>query len=83
MWWILKLAITIIFLVILIRIVSPMGFFQRVLSRNAGFNDKLTVIVIFGLFSVFCTYMGTELPSGAIINVRIWRRCLPGWLADR
>jgi sigma-B regulation protein RsbU (phosphoserine phosphatase) len=78
MWWILKLAITIIFLVILIRIVSPRGFFQRVLSRNAGFNDKLTVIVIFGLFSVFCTYMGTELPSGAIINVRDMAPMLAG-----
>ncbi|HAS27846.1 MAG TPA: hypothetical protein DCR59_01390 [Dehalococcoidia bacterium] len=78
MWWILKLVITIICLVLLIRIVSARGFFQRVLSRKAGFNDKLTVIVIFGLFSVFCTYMGTELPSGAIINVRDMAPMLAG-----
>lgn len=78
MWWILKLVITIICLVLLIRIVSARGFFQRVLSRKAGFNDKLTVIVIFGLFSVFCTYMGTELHSGAIINVRDMAPMLAG-----
>ena len=78
MLWILKPVITIICLIILVRIVSPRGFFQRILNRNAGFNDKLTVIVIFGLFSVFCTYMGTELPSGAIINVRDMAPMLAG-----
>ena len=78
MWWILKLVITIICLVILVRIVSPRDFFQRVLNRNAGLRDKLTFIVIFGLFSVFCTYMGTTLPSGAIINVRDMAPMLAG-----
>jgi sigma-B regulation protein RsbU (phosphoserine phosphatase) len=49
-----------------------------VLNRNASFRDKLTVIIIFGLFSVFCTYMGTTLPSGAIINVRDMAPVLAG-----
>ncbi|MDD4923788.1 MAG: LytS/YhcK type 5TM receptor domain-containing protein [Dehalococcoidales bacterium] len=78
MLWIFKLVITIICLVILVRIVSPRDFFHRVLNRNAGFPDKLTFIVIFGLFSVFCTYMGTTLPSGAIINVRDMAPMLAG-----
>jgi phosphoserine phosphatase RsbU/P len=78
MWWILKIIITIICLVILIRLVSPRAFFQRLLNRNASFRDKLTIIIIFGLFSVFCTYMGTALPSGAIINVRDMAPILAG-----
>jgi sigma-B regulation protein RsbU (phosphoserine phosphatase) len=78
MWWILKIIITIICLVILIRIISPRDFFQRVINRNASSLDKLAVIVIFGLFSVFCTYMGTALPSGAIINVRDMAPMLAG-----
>ena len=78
MWWILKIIITIVCLVILVRLVSPRDFFQRALTRNASFQDKLTVIIIFGLFSVFCTYMGTTLPSGAIINVRDMAPMLAG-----
>jgi sigma-B regulation protein RsbU (phosphoserine phosphatase) len=78
MWWILKIIITVVCLVILVRFVSPRDFFQRVLNRNASFRDKLTVIIIFGLFSVFCTYMGTTLPSGAIINVRDMAPVLAG-----
>jgi sigma-B regulation protein RsbU (phosphoserine phosphatase) len=78
MWWILKLVITVICLVILVRVISPRDFFQRVLNRSATLGDKLAVIVIFGLFSVFCTYMGTTLPSGAIINVRDMAPMLAG-----
>jgi sigma-B regulation protein RsbU (phosphoserine phosphatase) len=78
MWWILKLVITIVCLVILVRIVARRDFFQRVISCNAGLQDNLAVIIIFGLFSVFCTYMGTTLPSGAIINVRDMAPMLAG-----
>jgi sigma-B regulation protein RsbU (phosphoserine phosphatase) len=78
LWWIIKLVITVVALVVLVRIISPRDFFQRVLNRNAALSDKLAVIVIFGLFSVFCTYMGSVLPSGAIINVRDMAPMLAG-----
>ncbi len=77
-WWIIKPVATVVLLVITVWIVSPRDFFQRVLNRSSGLRDKLIFIFIFGLFSVFCTYMGIILPSGAIINVRDMAPMLAG-----
>ena len=70
MLWILKIAAVIICLVIFIKLISAREFFQCVINRDASCQDKLMVIILFGIFPVFFTYMGSELPTGAIVNVR-------------
>jgi sigma-B regulation protein RsbU (phosphoserine phosphatase) len=68
--WIFLLATTITFLSVFIQIVSERKPFQRMLNNKATWQDKIIIIALFGGFSIMGTYMGTELPSGAILNVR-------------
>jgi sigma-B regulation protein RsbU (phosphoserine phosphatase) len=40
------------------------------LNNKGTWIDRLIIIALFGVFSILGTYMGTELPSGAILNYR-------------
>jgi phosphoserine phosphatase RsbU/P len=68
--WIFLLTATLTFLHVFIDIVSNRKPFKLVLNNKGTWIDKLIVITLFGGFSILGTYMGTELPSGAILNYR-------------
>jgi phosphoserine phosphatase RsbU/P len=68
--WIFLLTATLTFLHVFIDIVSNRKPFKLVLNNKGTWIDKLIIIALFGGFSIMGTYMGTELPSGAILNFR-------------
>jgi len=45
-------------------------FFTQVLDRQFDVKNRLFLILVFGGFSIYGTYSGVELPSGAIANIR-------------
>lgn len=48
---------------------SRTGLYQRVFEKKLSFSDQLTLIVVFGLFSIFGTLAGEPF-KGVYINVR-------------
>jgi phosphoserine phosphatase RsbU/P len=51
-------------------LVSRTGFFSEILDRRFTFKNSLMAIICFGVLSIFGTYGGIALPSGAIANIR-------------
>src|SRR4030042_752566 len=51
-------------------LVTRSRFFTETLDGRFNFKNRLFLILVFGVFSIFGTYGGIELPSGAIANVR-------------
>lgn len=45
-------------------------FFTGILDRKYTFSSRLIIILLFGMLSIFGTYGGITLPSGAIANIR-------------
>jgi len=63
-------AETEIFIFVFMEIITKVKTFQRVIIKKDTWRDKLIFILIFGGFSIFGTYVGIQLPSGAISNIR-------------
>ncbi|MDD1657167.1 MAG: hypothetical protein LUQ41_01745 [Methanomicrobiales archaeon] len=63
-------AATEIFIFVFMEIVTKLENVQRVIFKKAQRNDYLIFILLFGLFSIFGTYVGTQERSGAITNIR-------------
>ena len=63
-------ATTEVFIYVFMEIVIRIKTVQRVIRQKATWYDIIFVILIFGGFSVFGTYTGIQLPSGAISSVR-------------
>jgi sigma-B regulation protein RsbU (phosphoserine phosphatase) len=51
-------------------IVTRAGFFTEVLDKKLSFRNQAILILLFGALSIFGTYGGLQLPSGAIANIR-------------
>jgi sigma-B regulation protein RsbU (phosphoserine phosphatase) len=68
--WLFLLTATLAFLHVFVDIISNRTPFKRVLNNRGTWPDKILLILLFGGFSILGTYMGTELPSGAILNYR-------------
>jgi sigma-B regulation protein RsbU (phosphoserine phosphatase) len=51
-------------------IVTRARFFTEVLDKKFNFKNRIILIVLFGALSIFGTYGGLTLPSGAIANIR-------------
>jgi len=45
-------------------------FFSEILDKKFTFKNQIILVLLFGALSVFGTYGGLKLPSGAIANVR-------------
>jgi sigma-B regulation protein RsbU (phosphoserine phosphatase) len=45
-------------------------FFTDVLDKKFNIKNQVVLIVLFGILSIFGTYGGLKLPSGAIANIR-------------
>lgn len=63
-------ASTEIFIFVFIEIVTKTDAIQRVIFKNAGTRDYIGFTLLFGLFSIFGTYIGTTGSYGAISNIR-------------
>ena len=63
-------ASTEIFIFVFMEIVVKVDTIQRVIFRKALQRDYLVFTLVFGLFSIFGTYIGTPDYTGAIVNIR-------------
>jgi len=74
-------AATEVFIYVFIEIVTKLDSVRRVIFKKAGRNDYIIFIVIFGLFSIFGTYLGIPERSGAITNIRDLAPMVAGFVA--
>jgi len=51
-------------------VVTRTGFFTEILDKKITFKNQAILILLFGALSIFGTYGGLKLPSGAIANIR-------------
>ena len=51
-------------------VVTRARFFTEVLDKQFTFRNQLILVALFGALSIFGTYGGIRLPSGAIANIR-------------
>lgn len=59
-----------IFIFVFMEIVVKIDTIQRVIFRRANRRDSIGFTLLFGLFSIFGTYIGTTDTAGAIVNIR-------------
>lgn len=59
-----------IFIFVFMEIASKIEAIQRVIFKKAQLKDYIVFILLFGLFSVFGTYIGIPSDYGAISNIR-------------
>jgi LytS/YehU family sensor histidine kinase len=74
-------AQTEIFIFVFMEIITRIRPIQRVIVKKAGWRDKIVFILIFGAFSIFGTYVGIPLASGAIVNIRDFAPLIAGLLS--
>jgi LytS/YehU family sensor histidine kinase len=74
-------AETEIFIYVFMEIVSRVETIQRVMLKKANWLDKLIFVLVFGGFSIFGTYVGIPLASGAIVNIRDFAPIVAGLTA--
>lgn len=63
-------ARTEIFIFVFMEIVAKLETIQRVIFKKARLHDYIVFIGLFGLFSIFGTYIGIPDSSGVISNIR-------------
>lgn len=63
-------ASTEIFIFVFMEIVTKIETIQRVIFNKAQLRDYVAFVLIFGLFSIFGTYVGIPGSYGAISNIR-------------
>ncbi|MGA7678493.1 MAG: LytS/YhcK type 5TM receptor domain-containing protein [Dehalococcoidia bacterium] len=71
-------AQTEIFIFVFMEIITRLKPIQRVVAKKSDWRDKAIFIVIFGGFSIFGTYVGIPLASGAIVNIRDFAPMIAG-----
>jgi sigma-B regulation protein RsbU (phosphoserine phosphatase) len=62
-------------------VVTRAGFFTDILDKKFSPKNRTITILLFGALSIFGTYGGLELPSGAIANIRDLGPMLAGLVA--
>jgi sigma-B regulation protein RsbU (phosphoserine phosphatase) len=70
-----------IFIFVFMEIVVKIETVQNVIFRRAKQRDYLVFVLIFGLFSIFGTYIGTTEATGAIVNIRDLAPMVAGLIA--
>lgn len=63
-------AHTEIFIFVFMEIITRIATIQRVIFKKAMMKDYIIFVTVFGLFSIFGTYIGSPESSGAITNIR-------------
>jgi len=64
------LAATELFVFVFMFIVARIGTIQRVVFKKAQLVDYFVFVLVFGLFSIFGTYVGQPASFGTISNIR-------------
>ena len=57
-------------IVVFAYVVTRARFFTDILDKQFNFKNRIILILLFGVLSIFGTYGGITLPSGAIANIR-------------
>jgi len=70
-----------VFIFVFMEITARVEIIQRVMVRKANWRDILVFVLVFGGFSIFGTYAGIPLPSGAIVNIRDFAPMVAGLTA--
>ncbi|MGA3359852.1 MAG: LytS/YhcK type 5TM receptor domain-containing protein [Halobacteriota archaeon] len=70
-----------IFIFVFMEIVSKVETIQRVVFKKARLLDNIIFILVFGLFSIFGSYVGIPGSYGAITNIRDVAPIVAGLLA--
>ncbi|MCJ7655653.1 MAG: hypothetical protein MUO97_10240 [Dehalococcoidia bacterium] len=70
-----------VFIFVFMEIIARIKHIQRVIVKKAKWRDKAIFIVIFGGFSIFGTYAGIPLASGAVVNIRDFAPMVAGLTA--
>lgn len=68
--WVYLLAGTVTFFSVFMQMLTKTVSFKQVFSNQPSWKDRGVMVMLLGSFSILGTYMGIELPSGAVINVR-------------
>ena len=63
-------AATEVFIYVFMEIFTQIESVRRVIAQKARWYDTIFFILLFGAFSIFGTYTGIVLPSGAISSIR-------------
>jgi phosphoserine phosphatase RsbU/P len=63
-------ATTEVFVYVFLAVVARIESIRRVIAQEARWYDTMLFVVLFGGFSIFGTYTGIVLPSGAISSIR-------------
>jgi sigma-B regulation protein RsbU (phosphoserine phosphatase) len=74
-------AETEIFIYVFVEIMARLKTVQRVMLNKGNWRDIIIFIAIFGGFSIFGTYVGIPLASGAIVNIRDFAPIMAGLTA--
>jgi sigma-B regulation protein RsbU (phosphoserine phosphatase) len=74
-------ASTEIFIFVFMEIVVKIDTIQRVIFKKAKTWDSIGFTLLFGLFSIFGTYIGTTDSTGAIVNIRDLAPMVAGLIA--
>jgi sigma-B regulation protein RsbU (phosphoserine phosphatase) len=74
-------ASTEVFIFVFMEIVTKIETIQRVIFKKAEMRDYAVFIAIFGLFSIFGTYVGIPGNYGAICNIRDLAPMIAGLVA--
>ena len=74
-------AETEIFIYVFVEIMARLKTVQRVMLNKGNWRDIIIFIAIFGGFSIFGTYVGIPLASGAIVNIRDFAPMMAGLTA--
>jgi sigma-B regulation protein RsbU (phosphoserine phosphatase) len=57
-------------IIVFAYVVTRTRFFTAILDKQFSFKNQIILILLFGALSIFGTYGGIKLPSGAIANIR-------------
>jgi sigma-B regulation protein RsbU (phosphoserine phosphatase) len=57
-------------IIVFAYVVTRTRFFTGILDKQFSFKNQIILILLFGALSIFGTYGGIKLPSGAIANIR-------------
>ncbi|OGN93369.1 MAG: hypothetical protein A2Z75_08840 [Chloroflexi bacterium RBG_13_50_10] len=70
-----------VFIFVFMEITARVETIQRVMVKKGSWRDILVFVLTFGAFSIFGTYAGIPLPSGAIVNIRDFAPMVAGLTA--
>jgi len=74
-------AETEVFIYVFVEIITKLDFFKSIIAKKAKWHHKAVFVLLFGGFSIFGTYVGIPLSSGAISNIRDLAPMIAGLVA--